>query len=380
MAAATTSTSSKIARYVFKAARGRGGWYGPHMAAASRAIAERIPLVDLILEVRDATIPLSSECEQLRNYPPSSSSSSSTKRIIVLNKVDLASRANTKDWINYFNRRNYISYGVNAHNKNNVKEFLNFLQARVRELKKTDHSSHATTIMLLGIPNVGKSALANSLHQIGRISAVEKGKLKHAIVSPYPGETKDINSLKIGSHPNIYLLDTPGILPPQILDVDVYAKLALTGVIRYCMVGEKELARYVLSVINLSDEYEKWGKLSTYEDERSSLDLIAESSSGPALEIKQKKQYPTDHTQDFIVNDVRRTLFHLISCSVGHLEREEDMVELIEAQFAGLRIAFRVTVEGDHARDKVAAKLLNLYRTGRLGHYTLDRVPTHYVL
>ncbi|GAV67495.1 MMR_HSR1 domain-containing protein, partial [Cephalotus follicularis] len=279
--------------------RGRGGWYGPHMAAASRAIAERIRLVDLILEVRDATIPLSSECKQLRNYPSSSSSSSSsssTKRIIVLNKVDLANRANTKGWINYFDPRNYISYGVNVHNKNNLKEFLNFLQAQVRELKKADLSSHATTIMLLGIPNVGKSALANSLHQIGRINA--EGKLKHAIVSPYPGETEDISQLEcIGSHPNIYLLDTPGILPPQILDVEVYAKVALTRVIRDCMVGEKQLARYVLYVINLSDKYEKWGKLSNYEDERSSLDPIAESSSGPALERKQKKQYPTDHTQ-----------------------------------------------------------------------------------
>lgn len=115
-------------------------------------------------------------------------------------------------------------------------QFLNFLQARVRELKKSGHSSHATTMMLVGIPNVGKSALANSLHQIGRISAAgmkfswaadpgivwtssycylsnykeflfvkfwrtahltEKGKLKHAVVSSQPGETKNISSLKV---------------------------------------------------------------------------------------------------------------------------------------------------------------------------------------
>lgn len=123
-------------------------------------------------------------------------------------------------------------------------QFLNFLQARVRELNNIDHSSYTATILLLGIPNVGKSALANSLHWIGRISAagttlnhilfnflflrlglcrgifssimyseywvnsntflkigslIEKGRLKHATVSPQPGETKDISSLKVCS-------------------------------------------------------------------------------------------------------------------------------------------------------------------------------------
>lgn len=123
-------------------------------------------------------------------------------------------------------------------------QFLNFLQARVRDLHNIDHSSYTATILLLGIPNVGKSALANSLHRIGRISAagttlnhflfnflfwdldcvggvfssimyseywvnsntfleigslIEKGRLKHATVSPQPGETKDISSLKVCS-------------------------------------------------------------------------------------------------------------------------------------------------------------------------------------
>ena len=106
-------------------------------------------------------------------------------------------------------------------------QFLTFLQARVRELKKDDRA-HAITFMLVGIPNVGKSALANSLHQVGRISAAgaislshlllnwistllyqtlvkicdfhwfeEKGRLKHSSVTPQPGETKSISSLKV---------------------------------------------------------------------------------------------------------------------------------------------------------------------------------------
>ncbi|KAK9943189.1 hypothetical protein M0R45_008807 [Rubus argutus] len=204
---ATATLARQIGSAIIKATNNTslGGWFSPHMAAASRAIAERIPLVDLVLEVRDARIPLSSAFKQMENY------TSSSKRIIVMNKVDLASPSELKEWMKYFEQNNCISYGVNAHNKESIKQFLNFLQARVRELNNVDHSSYTATILLLGIPNV------------------EKGRLKHATVSPQPGETKDISSLKIGSHPNIYVLDTPGVLPPQIHDVEICTKLALTG-------------------------------------------------------------------------------------------------------------------------------------------------------
>lgn len=357
MAVATLMT--KIGTAIKEAATGNrisSGWYDPHMAAASRAVAERIPLVDFVLEVRDARIPMSSEYEIMKNYPPSS------KRIIVLNKTDLADRSQTEVWTRYFEEHNCISYGVNSHNKENIREFLNFLQARVRELKKRGHSSHATTMMLVGIPNVGKSALANSLHQIGRISAAEKGKLKHAIVSSQPSETKDISSLKIASHPNIYVLDTPGIFPPKIHNIEVCSKLALTGAIRDILVGEHVIVQYLLTIVNSSDKYKKWANLSVTEN---SLDLE-----------KQKRRYPSDHTQDIIVNGVRRILFETISSFVGNLEDEKDMGSLIETQLHALHKALHVPMDlCNDASIKVASKLLNLYRTGRLGCYTLDSLP-----
>ncbi|KAJ4842633.1 hypothetical protein Tsubulata_013325 [Turnera subulata] len=322
--------------------KGRGGWwFTPHMAAASRAIAQRLSLVDFVLEVRDARIPLSSEFHLLRNYSPAASSP--PRRIIVLNKTDLANRSQLKEWVKYFDQLNCISYGVNSHNKDNVKEFLNFLQAQVRELKRADHSSYTATMMIVGIPNVGKSALASSLHQIGRISAEEKGKLKHVTVSPHPGETRDISSLKNA------------------------------GSIRDCLVGEKELAKYFLAVLNLSDEYKKWEKLTSYHNDESLEDHKAECLSGSGSDMKQKKHYLTDHTQDFIVNDVRRSLFGTISCFGGDVQAKEDLDRLIEVQFSTLREAFKVLTESsEDANTKVATKLLNLYRTGRLGHYTLD--------
>eukprot|EP00268_Persea_americana_P044207 TRINITY_DN44662_c0_g1_i4.p1 TRINITY_DN44662_c0_g1~~TRINITY_DN44662_c0_g1_i4.p1 ORF type:complete len:230 (-),score=22.88 TRINITY_DN44662_c0_g1_i4:240-929(-) len=144
--------------------KGSSSWYDPHMEAASRAILERIPLVDLTVEIRDARIPLSSA------YNQPSHLESSSKRMIVLNKMDLADRSQTQKWMRYFQQQNCICYGVNSHNKDNIKEFLKFIQAQIRELK-VGQSNYTATVLLIGIPNVGKSAIANSLHQIGRISA-----------------------------------------------------------------------------------------------------------------------------------------------------------------------------------------------------------------
>ncbi|PRQ56803.1 putative GTP-binding protein, orthogonal bundle [Rosa chinensis] len=365
---ATASLARRIGMAIVKATNNTSsgnGWFSPHMAAASRAIAERIPLVDLVLEVRDARIPLSSAYKQLENY------TSSSKRIIVMNKVDLANRSQLKEWMKYFEKNNCISYGVNAHNKESIKQFLNFLQARVRELNNNDNSSYTATILLLGIPNVGKSALANSLHRIGRISAAEKGKLKHATVSPQPGETKDISSLKIGSHPNIYVLDTPGVLPPEIHDVEVCTKLALTGTIIDCYAGDKELAQCFLAILNRSDEYKKWANLSSSENGRTLIDHSIECSNS-SKDIKRKRRYSADHTQDFIVQDVRQILFKIISFFNGDMEDEM----LIEEQIKALQGVFQFPLESTKITQyKAESKLLNLFRTGRLGHYTLDSIP-----
>ncbi|XP_027157743.1 DAR GTPase 2, mitochondrial [Coffea eugenioides] len=365
---ATRSIFQKLGSAVKEVARTKGSswWYTSHMAAASRAIAERIPLVDFVLEVRDSRIPLSSECSQLGDLL------SSSRRIIVLNKIDLAKQSAMKEWTKYFNQEKSPAFGVNAHNKENIREFLNFLQARARELLKTGHSGQTITLMFVGMPNVGKSALANALHQVGRISALEKGKLKHATVSPQPGETKNISSLKIASHPNIYVLDTPGILPPEIFGDELCSKLACIGAIRDCIVGKNDLAHYFLAVLNLSQEYKKWSKFSAMENVRSSIYQEEELSESSHMD---KRQYATDHTQDFIVNDVRRTLFEAVSTFSGDLENDKYLEQLIEVESRMLRNAFRITQSGADGHTKFAIKLLDLCRTGRLGHYVLDDIP-----
>ncbi|XP_074382439.1 DAR GTPase 2, mitochondrial isoform X2 [Apium graveolens] len=314
--------------------KGSSWWYTPHMAAASRAIANRIPLVDIVVQVRDARIPFSSTFEHLNV-------SNSSKQIILLNKMDLANRSQTKKWTRYLEEQRYVCCEVNSHNKESIKGFLNLLQSEVKELKRNGQSSHTTTVMLVGIPNSGKSALANALHQIGRISAEEKGRLKHAAVSPNPGETKEISSFKIASHPNIFVLDTPGVLPPDIIDDEVCSKLALTGAIADSLVGELKLAQYFLAILSTSEEYKKWVKLPRIKtkiltgDQQGNYSTVSEGKMGP------KKHVP-DHTQDSIVNDVRRTLFETVSSFSENLEDGENFAELYKLHLMGLHKAFQV--------------------------------------
>ncbi|XP_011001543.1 PREDICTED: mitochondrial ribosome-associated GTPase 1 [Populus euphratica] len=332
--------------------KAKSGWYSLHMAAASHAIAQRIPLVDFILEVRDARIPLSSHCQLLSNFPPSS-----LRRIIVMNKTDLANRSQLKDWTKYFEQQNCISYGVNSHNKENVNDgdiiccsASLCLQCDLLCSQETKDGAYSVTFFVARKPRMESGILDQRTIYLPLI-------------------------FQIGSHPNIYVLDTPGILPPQIHDSEVCTKLALTGAIEN-LVGEKELARYFLAILNTSDGYKKWERLSTHGNDKSFTGQEVEGSSDSKLNMKRKRQYPSDHTQDFMVNRVRRTLFESISCLDGNVQNEKDLEELIEVQFTALREAFLVSLEPvNDSQTKISAKLLNLYRTGRLGHYTLDPLP-----
>ncbi|KAK6920784.1 GTP binding domain, partial [Dillenia turbinata] len=353
-AMAMASFARRVGSAIKKAVKNEGSaWLSPHMVAASRAISERIPLVDLIQEVRDGRIPLASGYEQLRYFPYSFS-----RRIIVLSKADLADRIQTQEWMRYFSDQNWISCAVNSHNKERVKKFLSFLQAQVRALKNYPYG-FIVTIMLVGTPNVGKSALANSLHQVGHI---EKGKLKHAVVSPQPGATKNISSLK-GHMEMMYSAKFPS----------TFQELSQT-----IWWGKKNLHLIFFSVLNLSNEFKQWEKLTAgqnddlYPDDQANCSAM--SGSKPTL----KKQYTTDHIEDpnsppkdFIVREVHRTIYNKISTFDGNLEDGNDMPRLIDAQSMVLKDAFHVPAESNEKDfSKVATKLVNLYRTGRLGHYT----------
>uniref|UniRef100_A0A0E0BE21 G domain-containing protein n=1 Tax=Oryza glumipatula TaxID=40148 RepID=A0A0E0BE21_9ORYZ len=362
MAAATEAFSRRLS----DAVRGlSGAWYGRHMAAADRAIRSRLPLVDLVLEVRDARVPAASAFAPLRRRSPEPD----RRRLVVLNKADLADPSQTEKWMAYMKQTSCSCVALNSHSREGIKELLNAVRAKIREIKLGE-SDCTGTVLLVGIPNVGKSAIVNAMHRIGRIGAAEKGKLKHAIVSSHPGETKDISGYKVASHPNIYVLDTPGVLSPVFFNDESGPLLALTGAIKDSMMQEFEIAQFLLAILNSRETYKKWENMNQAGDMSSFSHAMSSSSH------HNKRQYASDHTQDFVVKAVRQVLFDSISSFKGYLENENELKSLIECQFIALQEAFRVSADlSEDVRKLVAMKLLNLYRTGRLGRYTLDCAP-----
>ncbi|XP_006662621.1 DAR GTPase 2, mitochondrial [Oryza brachyantha] len=360
------AATEAFSRRLSAAVRGlSGAWYGRHMAAADRAIRSRFPLVDLVLEVRDARVPAASAFAPLRRRSPEPD----RRRLVVLNKADLADPSETERWMAYIKQTSCSCVALNAHSREGIKELLNAVRARIREIKLGE-SDCTGTVLLVGIPNVGKSAVVNAMHQIGRIGAAEKGKLKHAIVSSHPGETRDISGYKVASHPNIYVLDTPGVLSPVFVNDESGPLLALTGAIKDSMLQGSEIAQFLLAILNSREEYKEWENLNHVGDMSSFGHATSPSSH------HNKRQYASDHTQDFVVKAVRQALFDTISSFKGAVANGNELRRLIECQFASLQETFRVSARlSKDIHNVVAMKLINLYRTGRLGRYTLDRAP-----
>ncbi|XP_066344532.1 DAR GTPase 2, mitochondrial isoform X1 [Miscanthus floridulus] len=365
----TAAAAEAVSRRLGAAVRDlSGSWYGRHMAAAERAIRARLPLVDLVLEVRDARVPDSSSFEPLRRRR--GPLDPDRRRVVLLNKADLADPSETEEWVAYIKKQTSCPcVAVNSHSRESIKELLNVVQTRIREIKHGENNCTGTAL-LVGIPNVGKSAIVNAMHQIGRIAAAEKGKLKHAIVSSHPGETRDISGYKVASHPNIYVLDTPGVLSPRFKDDGSGPRLALTGAIKDSLLEDYDIVQFLLAIVNSGKEYRKWDKLNKAGDTFSCGNTITSRGHN------NKGQHASDHTQDFFVKAVRQVLFETVSRFNGDLGHVDELRRLIGHQLVNLQEVFKVSTESSKDMCKpIALKLLNLYRTGRLGHYTLENVP-----
>ncbi|KAG0550146.1 hypothetical protein BDA96_01G314100 [Sorghum bicolor] len=177
------------------------------------------------------------------------------------------------------------------------------------------------------------------MHQIGRIAAAEKGKLKHAIVSSHPGETRDISGYKVASHPNIYVLDTPGVLSPRFANDGSGPRLALTGAIKDSLLEEYDIVQFLLAIVNSGKEYRKWEKLNKAGDTFSCGKTITSRGHN------NEGQYASDHTQDFVVKVVRQVLFETVSCFNGNLGQVDELRRLIGHQLVNLQEVFKVSTE-----------------------------------
>jgi ribosome biogenesis GTPase A len=187
-------------------------WFPGHMAKAKREIKENIKLVDLIIELKDARIPYSSTNpmvdEIVGNKP----------RLILLCKSSIADPKITKEWMDYYKSLNILSLDIDSITGYNVKNVVPYARLALKEVFEKRESkgikSKQIKALIIGIPNVGKSTLMNTL-----------AKRKVVAVGDRPGVTKSQTWIKITD--DLFLLDTPGILWPKFEDQTVGLKLAM---------------------------------------------------------------------------------------------------------------------------------------------------------
>ncbi len=194
-------------------------WFPGHMKKTVQLISENLKMVDLVIEILDARVPLSS-----RN-PILSDLTKDKAKIVLLNKEDLASFEESEKWIKFFTSANSQSMLIEANSTASVKSLLK----KLRNIHEKKTGFKPLRIMIVGIPNVGKSTLINSL--AGR---------KAATIGNRPGVTKGKQWINIDE--NIQLLDTPGVLWHKFEDQKVGLNLAICGSIKNEILDVEEVA------------------------------------------------------------------------------------------------------------------------------------------
>ncbi|KAF5199792.1 mitochondrial GTPase 1-like [Thalictrum thalictroides] len=354
----------------FNKGGGAINWFPGHMASATRAIRDRLKRSDLVIEVRDARIPISSVNGDLQSIL------SSKRRVVALNKRDLANPNIMHKWLRYFESNNQDCLLMNAHSKNSVKKLLDLVELKLKEAISREPT---LLVMVVGVPNVGKSSLINSINQIASTRFPAQGKKKRATVGPLPGVTQDIAGFKIAHQPSIYVLDTPGVLVPSIPDIETGLKLALTGSVKDSVVGEERIAQYFLAVLNSRSTPLHWKHLNNRKMEGIRNEARDKEERLKDLLPPRRKQLNSSdvwYIED-LVTEVQCALYATFKDFDGNMEDENDLESLIDNQFQALQRAFKVpsTKARDEARLMVSKKFLTLFRTGKLGPFTLDDVP-----
>ncbi|KAF0488211.1 P-loop containing nucleoside triphosphate hydrolase protein [Gigaspora margarita] len=274
-------------------------WFPGHMAKGLRVISERLSSVDVVVE-----IPLSSINNKFEDI------AKLKDRIIVYNKADLADESAQMSITDAF--REYRKQRViftDANTDKNVKMIIDF--AANKAIKEPEKYPYVT-VMVVGMPNVGKSSLINSMRRLG----IHKGKAVKT--GALPGVTRSVSatSIKVSEDPTVYLIDTPGVMIPHITDPVASLKVALTGGIRDHLSDEEIMADYLLWRLN------NFGNFSYVE--------------------KFKLSHPTDSIE-FLLPE--------ISKRIGALQKY-----------------------GEYDLNKSAIFFIKQFRNGKYGRYTLDDV------
>ena len=239
-------------------------WYPGHMVRAQNEIKRNLKLIDIVVEILDARLPISSRNPNLDELLKGKA------RIIVLNKSDLSDDTELLKWKKYFVSKNMSCITMDAIKSFNIEKLINEIEKKGKEIyknkdKKGININRIYRALIVGIPNVGKSTIINKM-----------AKKNIANTGNKPGVTKKNQWIRIDN--NIDLLDTPGILWPNLNDNNVGIKLALTGNVKQEILDVEELAVEGINILLNNSKYkillkEKY-KLSEEDLELESYDIL----------------------------------------------------------------------------------------------------------
>lgn len=219
-------------------------WYPGHMVKAQNEIKDSLKLIDIVVEVLDARIPISSQNPIIDNLAKNKT------RIVVLNKSDLADNTKTKEFKEYFKNKGIPCIDVNSENKGDIKRIIDEIKKQGEKIYFEKYKNKNIEIkpiyraLICGIPNVGKSTIINKIS--GKNSAAVGNK---------PGVTVKKQWIRVAG--NIDLLDTPGLLWPNLSDRNSGVNLAITGNIKQEVLELEELACIGIDILLKEDKYKK---------------------------------------------------------------------------------------------------------------------------
>ena len=268
-------------------------WFPGHMAKTRRLIKESLPLVDAVCEIVDARLPLSSrnpEIDELTGSKP---------RIILLNKCDLADNNATARYIDYFEKSGIKALPVDCRSGRGLDKFPSavreILKEKIQQNIDRGMGGKAIRVMVVGIPNTGKSSFINRM--AGR---------NRAKVADRPGVTRGNQWFSIGQ--GIELLDTPGVLWPKLEDPEVGFKLSFIGSVKDEILDIQEIAVRLLDVMrrDYRDRLEERYKIDPVEDiENMELYELLELIAKKRGMVLRKGEFDTERAAVMLLDEYR---------------------------------------------------------------------------
>ena len=285
-------------------------WYPGHMKKTMDNIRSSLKLVDIVGEIIDSRIPISSKNpvidDVLKDKP----------RIMILNKSDMADENETKKWLSYYRKKGYGAVVVDAlHSKGLDKIYSvakEMLADKFKKLEEKNLSAKTIRMMIVGIPNVGKSTFINSI-----------SKRKSAKIGDRPGVTKQVQWIKTKN--DLELLDTPGVLWPKFEDERIGLHLAFTGAIKDEIMDIENLAFRFIDELNKKDVNILKNRYNLSEDSYEETILLMDEIGRNRGAILKKNEIDYFKVANLVFDDFRKVKLGRIT-----LETVEDIEKFEE--------------------------------------------------